>query len=68
MDWLYTNWFWILLIILFFTMIVFGHRSYRGRLRFAGHGGVAGQRGRDEMEDDESKVASVDSTLGGHQN
>lgn len=67
MDWLYTNWFWILLIILFFTMIVFGHRAYRGRLRFGGHGGVAGQRGREEMEDGESKVAGVDSTLGGHQ-
>ncbi|MFQ6617954.1 MAG: DUF2933 domain-containing protein [Fidelibacterota bacterium] len=43
MDWLQSNWFWILIIIFFMGMHLFGHRGHGGK-----HGGGCGGGHRDE--------------------
>jgi hypothetical protein len=60
MQWLVTNWFWVLFGIAFVGMHMFGH---------GGHGGHAGdhQRMADGDGLDESPRWSADGAAGGHQ-
>ena len=64
MQWLVTNWFWVLIGVVFIAMHLFGH---------GGHGGHAGHAGRDRPRRSEEGDANdtpghgVNRSAGGHQ-
>jgi len=60
MEWLTTNWFWVVIGIAFIAMHMFGHGGH------SGHGGGR-QRGKDEREKDEAQGGVVNTSSGGHQ-
>lgn len=64
MAWLTANWFWVLILIAFIAMHVFGHGGHGGH---SGHGGGDRQRSRDEREEDETQGRVVKPSSGGHQ-
>ena len=55
MDWLLTNWFWILVFVLFIAMHLFGH---------GGHGGGSHQQRRPHAEGEGANVPPDDRSPG----
>lgn len=64
MAWLTANWFWVLILIAFIAMHLFGHGGHGGH---SGHGGGDRHRSRDEREKDEAQGRVVNTGSGGHQ-
>jgi hypothetical protein len=64
MEWLTANWFWVLILIAFIAMHLFGHGCHGGH---SGHGGGDRQSSRDEGEKDEAQGHIVNTSSGGHQ-
>jgi len=60
MDWILTNWFWILIFVLFIGMHLFGH---------GGHGGghKQGSKATDEKNGDETQSRAGKTSSSGHQ-
>ncbi len=61
MAWFAENWFWVLILIAFIAMHMFGHGGH------GGHGGGDRQRSRDEKGKDEVQGRVVNTSPGGHQ-
>lgn len=64
MAWLTANWFWVLILIAFIAMHVFGHGGHGGH---SGHGRGDRQRGRGEREKSEAQGQAGNTSSGGHQ-
>ena len=64
MAWFTANWFWVLTLIAFIAMHMFGHAGHGGH---SGHGGGDRLRGIDEREKDEAQGRVVNTSSGGHQ-
>ena len=64
MDWLLTNWFWILIFVLFIAMHLVGHGGHGGH---SGHCGDDRKRSVDERENDDAQRRAVNTSSGGHQ-
>lgn len=64
MAWFTANWFWVLILIAFIAMHIFGHGGHGGH---SGHGGGDRQRRKDEGEKDEAQGRVVNTSPGGHQ-
>ncbi len=73
MQWLVTNWFWLLIGIAFVWMHLFGHGGHGGHGCHGGHGEHGGHGGQNrarltedgDPEDPDARGVSRD--LGGHQ-
>lgn len=50
MAWLTTNWFWLLMVLAFIGMHLFGHGGHRGH---GGHGGKGAQCGHNRQRADQ---------------
>jgi hypothetical protein len=61
MAWFTANWFWVLVLIAFIAMHLFGHSGH------GGHGGGERGRNRNEREKDEEQGRVVNTSPGGHQ-
>jgi hypothetical protein len=64
MVWLTTNWFWMLIFIVFIAMHLFGHSGH------GGHSSQAGsdrQPGKDVKEKGAAQGRGSDASSGGHQ-
>lgn len=59
MDWVQTNWFWILIFGLFIAMHLFGHGGHGGGHQHAG-------RNREDETGDETQARDVNASSGGH--
>lgn len=59
MVWIAANWFWMLILVAFVAMHLFGHRGH------AGHGGGSHQQRVNENDHPHTTVANT--TAGGHQ-
>ncbi len=64
MAWLTANWFWVLILIAFIAMHMFGHGGHGGH---SGHGGGDRQRSGGERAKDETQGRVVNKSSGGHQ-
>ena len=64
MAWFTANGFWVLILIAFIAMHMFGHGGHGGHI---GHGGGDRQRSRDEREKDEAQGRVVNTSPDGHQ-
>ena len=64
MDWLLTNWFWILIFVLFIAMHFVGHGGHGGH---SDHGGDDPQGDKAEREKDEAPGRAVNTSSAGHQ-
>lgn len=56
MEWLQQNWFWVVVLIAFFAMHLFGHV---GRGGHGGHGGCGGGDERRRSSDKEEKGSTA---------
>ena len=63
MAWLTENWFWILTLIAFIAMHMFGHGGHGGH---GSHGGGDRERSADGKEADVALSRSADTRSGGH--
>lgn len=61
MEWLTTNWFWVVIGVAFIVMHLFGHGGH------GDHGGGDRQRRSDETENEGSAGSGVNKRAGGHQ-
>jgi hypothetical protein len=62
MEWFTANWFWVLVLIAFIAVHMFGHGGHGAH---SGHGGGDGQRSN-EREKDEAQGRVVNTDSGGH--
>ncbi len=67
MQWLVTNWFWLLIGVGFIAMHLFGHGAHRGPVGHTGHGGGDRPRRDNQGETDDPPTAGVNRIAGGHQ-
>lgn len=63
MQWLVTNWFWILIGIAFIAMHLFGHGGHGGH---AGHGRGDRPMRTEDGDPEESSDRSISRDTGGH--
>ena len=61
MAWFTANWFWVLILIAFIAMHLFGHGGH------SGHGGGDRGRSRDGSQKDEAQGRVVNTSSGEHQ-
>lgn len=64
MQWLVTNWFWVLIGVVFIAMHLFGHGGHGGH---AGHGGRDRPRRSEEGDANDPLGRGVNRSPGGHQ-
>ncbi len=64
MQWLITNWLWLLIGVAFFALHLFGHRGHGGH---GGHGGGRRPRRTAEAGTDNRPAPAVNPSGGGHQ-
>ncbi len=64
MDWLVTNWFWILIFVLFIAMHLFGHGGHGAH---GGHGGAHGEPNGDKREKKEAERGVINKNPHAHQ-
>ncbi|MEO8636073.1 MAG: DUF2933 domain-containing protein [Gemmatimonadales bacterium] len=60
MQWFVTNWFWVLIGVLFIAMHLFGHGGH------GGHGGGSRPRRDDEGKTDDTQRGGANRSAGGH--
>ena len=60
MQWLLTNWFWVLIGVAFFAMHIFGHGGH------GGHGRARPPSGAGEAEANNTPDHDVNRSTGGH--
>lgn len=60
MDWLVQNWFWVVVLVLFFAVHLFGHGGHGGHGGHRGHGGdtdaTRGPADKDKDKDKQDKT------------
>jgi len=60
MDWLAQNWFWVVVLVLFFAVHLFGHGGHGGHGGHRGHGGdtdaTRGPADKDKDKDEQDKT------------
>lgn len=58
MDWLAQNWIWVVVLVLFFAVHLFGHGGHGGHGGHRGHGGDtdATRRPADKDKDEQDKT------------
>ncbi|MEO6068539.1 MAG: DUF2933 domain-containing protein [Gemmatimonadales bacterium] len=64
MQWLVTNWFWLLVDSAFVAMHMFGHGCHGGH---GGHGGGSRPRGAGDGETGDTPRSGANTGMGGHQ-
>lgn len=67
MAWFTENWFWVVTLIAFIAMHMFGHGGHGGHGGHSGHAGGDRQRDKDEREKGESQGRVDNTSSGGHQ-